>query len=164
MYIKNYAQKYCTWFDNLMTNYKRSQKKFAFSQKYASRSYDMRFTYIILRKTRRSRALYHFCQSRQARLADRRARIYFGMSLICISIVKWYGPLFYVLRRDFREISISCIYISVQGVTVARSEMSTLWQVTSGEHNSDNMNAAFEFVIPYATTRVWVTCRAYMSK
>jgi len=78
---------------------------------------------------------------------------------ICISIAKWYGPLFYVFRWDFREISIGCIYISVQGVTVARSEMSTLWQVTSGEHNSDNMSAAFEFVIPYATTRV-----SYMSR
>jgi len=125
-------------------------------------------TYIILRKLRGSRALYHFCQSRQARLADRRARIYFGMSLICIeiciSITRWYGPLFYVLRWDFHEISIGCIYISVQGVIVARSEMSTLWQVTSGERNSDNMSATFEFVISYAMTRVWVTCRAYMSK
>lgn len=124
------------------------------------RSCDVRFTSCHLAG---SRALYHFCRNRRARLADRPARIYFEMSLICISIAKWYGPLFYVLRRDFDEISIGFIYISVQGITATRSEMSTLWQVTSGEHNSDNMSAAFEFVIPYATTHVWVTCRNNLS-
>lgn len=89
--------------------------------KHKSSPCNVRLTYVISREIWGSRPLYHFCQSKQARLADRWARIYFGMSLIyieiCISIARWYGPLFRVLRlRLPRDLHRLYLHIGIRGL------------------------------------------------